>query len=412
MKPSDIENYFSRPLMLPILIGASLLFIVLFFVSVTTPKELPPLPPAPAKVTLFSPTGGVTELGKAFEKVIEEFRAKDRLAPGMGVAIVKNGKIDLLKGYGLCEAGGSDTVDIHTVFRLASLSKGFTALLAAKLVEEGKFDFDDKVTDYLPHVKLSNLEYTNQLTIRHLLSHTTGLPRHTFGNLIEAEVPFEQMVQQLRTVPLTGPPGRLFAYQNVSFSLVGDICETVTGKSYSELLDEYIFRPFEMNNSSSTFSGIVMNPNVAEPHGYTSKKTIKMDPEYFAVAPAAGVNASITDMSKYMMALLGHEPGLISQEALTEMFTPNIPLNQDNRYSITWKKLRKAEYGLGWRVFDYDGTEILHHSGFVNGYRAEIALCPELDLGISVLTNSFNDFSNRCIPKFFDLVMEQKEEQQ
>lgn len=408
MNSIDIENYFSKPWVMPTLIGSSILFIFFFLISLNLPKEKPSLPPAPAKVTTFSPTGGVTELGRAFEKVIEEFRVKDRLAPGMGVAIVKNGKIDLLKGYGVCEVGKSDSVDIHTVFRLASLSKGFTALLVAKMAEEGLLDFDDPVVDYLPKLQLSNPAYTQQLTIRHLLSHTTGLPRHTFGNLIEAEVPYQQMVNQLRTVPLTGPPGRLFAYQNVSFALLGDICEKVGKKKFSVLLDEYIFKPFGMHNSSSTHRAIMINPNVAEPHSYSSKKPIEMDPEYYAVSPSAGVNASITDMAKYMLALLRHHPELISNDVLDEMYKPNIQLNQDNRYSITWKKLRRAEYGLGWRVFDYDGITILHHSGFVNGYRAEIALCPDLDLGITVLTNSFNEFSNRCIPKFFDLVLEKE----
>lgn len=407
------ETLLNKPLTLPILIGAGFFFIIIFFVSVTPADSKPAttISAIPSKVRMFSPIGEVTPLGRSFESVIKEFEDKDRLAPGMGVAIVKDGKIDLLKGYGVCEAGKNDSVDIHTVFRLASLSKGFAALLATILVEKGEFDFDDPVVRYLPNFRLSDSAFTQQLTIRHILSHTTGLPRHTFGNLIEAEVPYQRMKYRLREVPLTHAPGKLFAYQNVSFSLIGDICEKTTGSTYADLLDEYIFRPLEMDNSSSDFASIVLNPNVAEPHSYSSKSPMKMDPEYYAVLPSAGVNASILDMSKYMLALLGHNPSQVGQELLDEMFRPLIKLPQDSRYIITWKKLRKAEYGMGWRVFDYDGTLVFHHSGFVNGYRAEIALVPEEDLGITVLTNSYNEFSNRCIPKFLDLVLQQKEKE-
>ena len=163
---------------------------------------------------------------------------KKQEAPGAAIAIVVNGRIVLLKGYGVTKTGGTDFINTHTVFRIASLSKNFAAVLTGLLVEDGLLGWDDKVTTYLPGVLLAKNSNTQNLTIRAILSHTSGLIPHAYDNLIEAEVPFEKIVKELKKVPVICPVGKCYAYQNVVYSLIGQIIESATKHKYEELLTE------------------------------------------------------------------------------------------------------------------------------------------------------------------------------
>ena len=145
----------------------------------------------------------------------EQFQLKN--APtGMAAAIVKDGKILMKKGFGWKEAGGKDSIDEHTVFRIASLSKGFAAVLASQIVMEKKLNWTSKVKDYIPNFQLNNDSATQVLNMKHLLSQSTGLPRHTYGNLIEAGQSMEEMIPRLKEVPLVAAPGQVMSYQNLA----------------------------------------------------------------------------------------------------------------------------------------------------------------------------------------------------
>ena len=328
--------------------------------------------------------------------------------PGAAVAIVKNSGIKWLRGYGVKEAGTQDSVDINTVFRIGSVSKGFAAVITGMLIHENKLNWDDRVKTHLSNFSLRDTVNTNELTVRHIMSHTSGFPKHTFTNLLDQGVPYEEIIGLLGGVPAISLPGEVYSYQNVVFSLIGDILQNLTGKCYNSLIVEKIFEPLEMYDSSIDYFNLVKNSNLARPHfktgnDYKSKKNSK---RYFSVSPASGINMSISDMSKWLMALLGNNPDVISPDILDEIFKPHINTYIKYKYRKYWKDLGDLHYGLGWRIFNYRGNKIIYHGGYINGYRAEVALYPEEGIGIAVLMNSSSKLANMCIPQFFDIYFE------
>ncbi len=333
---------------------------------------------------------------------------KENNCPGAAVAIVKDSGIKWLKGYGVKEAGTQDSVDINTVFRIGSVSKGFAAVITGMLIHKNILTWDDKVKAHFPNFSLKDSVNTNELTIRHLMSHTTGLPKHTYTNLLDQDVPYEEIIELLDDVPAISPPGEVYSYQNVLFSLIGNILQNLTGKCYNSLIVEEIFEPLDMYDSSIDYFNLVKSSNLAKPH-YKIDNTYKFQKnsdKYFSVSPASGINMSISDMSKWLTALLGNNPDVISPDILNEIFKPHIRTYIKYKYLKYWKDLGDLYYGLGWRIFNYRGNEIIYHGGYINGYRAEVALCPKEGIGIAVLMNSSSKLTNMCIPQFFDIYFE------
>jgi beta-lactamase class C len=127
---------------------------------------------------------------------------------------------------------------------------------------------------------------------------------------------------------------------------------------------------------------------------------------YYNVLPAAGVNASISDMAQWLLALLGNKPEQLSDTVLTAITTPVIYTPLKWRYTRYWKPFRERYYSLGWRIYNYQGRQIMYHGGYIRGYRAEIAFCPSEDLGIAFMQNSPNSLASRVVPTFMDLFLE------
>lgn len=334
---------------------------------------------------------------------LKEFKKSG--CPGAAVTIVRDNGTKWLRGYGVKKSGTEDSVDVNTVFRLGSVSKGFAAVLTGILVQEGILCWDDKVIQYLPEFALNDTVNTNNMTIRHILSHTTGLPKHAFTNLLDRNVPYNEIVNMLEEVPAISPPGEVYSYQNVAYSLIADILQKATGKCYNSLMVEKLFYPLEMNDASIDFYSLVKCSNSAKPHlrGKGNYRTRKIRNKYYSTSPASGVNTSISDLSKYLGALLNNSPEVIGEDVLDEIYKPHIQTHIKRRYNCNWKGLEDIYYGLGWRVFYFKGNEIIYHGGYVTGYRAEIAVCPKEGIAVAVLMNSSSKLANKCIPAFFDM---------
>lgn len=311
--------------------------------------------------------------------------------------------------YGTRRIGTSDSVDRHTVFRLASVSKGFAGVLACKLHHQGRLGLDDRVIDYLPGFRLKDSVNTHDMTIRHLLNHTSGLVPHAYDNLAEAGQDISEILPRLVEVDISAPPGQLYGYQNVLFSLFDTIALIGTKQDYAALMAGNIFQPLGMNDASTGFRKLVWNPNVAFPH--IKRKggfhPLPLHAGYYNLLPAAGVNASIADMGNWLKALLGNFPNAIPPQVLQLISSPEIVTPLKNAYTRHWDPIDGRHYSFGWRVFDYKGRRILYHGGYVRGYRAEVAFCPELDTGIAFLQNSPNGVASRCVPTFFNLFFEE-----
>ncbi|MBN2610535.1 MAG: beta-lactamase family protein [Bacteroidales bacterium] len=344
-------------------------------------------------------------LAFSYDTFITQSLAQENI-PGLAVVIVKDNQVVFMKPYGVKEFGTTDSVDINTVFRLGSVSKGFASVLTGILVDEKKLSWDDKVIKYLPDFSLKDTSHTNKLTIRNILSQTTGLPTHTFTDMLDYNVPFEEIKPLLVNVNPIAPPGKLYSYQNVTYSLIADIVKSATGQDYNTLVEHKIFIPLYMQHASLDYESMASDSNVAMPHVYAGNhtwKTLALNNRYYSVPPASGVNASISDMARWLLALNGNYPEFIPKESLGEIYTPQIYTPIKRKYRNSWKDLEKLYYGLGWRVFEINGNRIIYHGGYVKGYRAEIAFNYEEKTGIAVLFNSNCRLSNVCIPKFWEL---------
>lgn len=328
--------------------------------------------------------------------------------PGLAYAIVKNGEVISVRTHGVQEKGKEGLIDEHTVFRLASISKGFAATIAGLLVDQGYIDWDDNVTTYLPKFKLRSSAQTDALTIRHTLSHTTGLKEYSGVSLINKNLSCARILRGLKSAKIEAKPAKVFAYQNAIFSTISEIGKSTTDLSYGSLLDSLIFNPLEMTDASSSYKSIMANENRAIPHVFSKRRgwnSVKIRKKWYNVGPAAGVNASISDMAIWLQAMLGHHPNVVSKSVLNEIFKRHIPINEDSKYYETWAPgLSDAYYGLGWRIFNYKKHKIVYHGGFVRGYRPEMGFCPKEDIGIVFLTNaSKNELSTICVHAFFEM---------
>ena len=327
---------------------------------------------------------------------------------GAAFTIVHGGEVVFTGTYGVREKGSLKEVDEHTLFRMASVSKGFAGVLASMLEQDGAFSLNDKVVEHYPGFLLKDSVSTAKLSIRNLLSHTSGLVPYAFDNLVEADQDLTTIIERLDEVDISAPPGELYGYQNVMFSMLDPIVRNATGIPYKALLQDKIFNPLGMTDASAGPVCMDRNPNLAYPHVRTKNGYVALQPHegYYNVLPAAGVNASISDMSKWLIALLGYNPEWMSDTILSNISTPVIYTPLKWQYTRYWKPFRERYYSLGWRIYTYQGRQIVYHGGYIRGYRAEIAFCPSEDVGIAFMQNSPNNLASRCVPTFMDLFLE------
>lgn len=342
-----------------------------------------------------------------FEAIASALVANGRI-PGLAMAIVKDGKILSARGYGITDVNQPQPVDAHTVFRLASLSKSFAATMTGILVNDGVLRWDSHLTDYVPSFQLATPDATRQVTVADILSHRTGLTRNAFDRDLEGNADYHSLTQRMANAPMACAPGQCYAYQNVAFSLIGDIVFATTGKFYSESVASRIFKPLGMHDASYGLEGIEASASWAKPHvrGRGGWVSLMPKPNYYRVAPAAGVNASISDMAQWLIAHSGHRPDVLPAPLLATLHAPLIDTPSEIRGS-SWRRgrLTSASYALGWRDYNYAGHNVIFHGGAVQGYRGMMALLPEQDMGVVILWNSESPLPSGLMPTILDAAL-------
>ena len=326
---------------------------------------------------------------------------------GAAVAIVKDSQVILLKGYGLRKHNTTDSIDDKTVFRIGSLSKGFTGVLAGIMVHQNKLQWTDKVVKWIPDFSLRDRPQGKRIELRHLLSHTTGLPYHAYTNLVEDGYDLEAIVRNyFPKSPVCGKEGEFYAYQNAAFALSGRMMESSCGQTFQDLLTQKIFIPAQMPNASCSYAAIESNPNKAYPHQWSGYNWVHepISPAYYNVAEAGGVNASITDMAHWLKVVLGQRPDIITNEVLDTVFFPVVKTGNERRILGHWFGRNEASYAMGWRILENQTDSIIYHSGYVNGYRSEIALDRKKGIGICILFNGQTGLCGNCVQDFFAMV--------
>jgi beta-lactamase class C len=341
---------------------------------------------------------------REFEAMAQELVANQRV-PGMAMAIVQDGRIVSARGYGIIDVRNAEPVDAHTVFRLASLSKAFAGTLTGMLVNDGALRWDSRVSDYMPALQFSNPDAARQLTVAEVVSQRVGLTRNTYDRDLEHGVDYNSLVQKLAYAPMACAPGQCYSYQNIAFSLIGDVVFGATGQFYSEAVSRRIFKPLGMNDASYGLEGIEASPRWAHPHVRAGGGWMSLMPNanYYHVAPAAGVNASISDMAQWLLAQGGHRPDVIPAPLLATLHAPLIATPSE-MHGSSWRRerLTAAGYAIGWRIYDYAGHRLIFHGGAVQGYRSLIALLPERDLGVVILWNSESGLPSGLLPTIVD----------
>ena len=373
--------------------------------AVVPALDAAPLPARSAKATrpLLSPRDQAA-LAKTLERlgqrVVDEAKVN-----GLAIVVVQDDTVLLERGYGWTDSTSKQPIGTDTVFRLASLSKAFAGTLAAMLVEEGALRWDTRLVDHLPAFKLKNLASAQSVTVKEILSHQVGLPHNTHDRLLEADEPYPLLVAKLESVPTICDAGQCYSYQNIAFSLIGDMVFAATGDFYSHQVEKRIFHPLGMYNATYGRDALEASASWARPHVRSNGRWIPVRPKetYYRIPPAAGVNASIHDLGLWLRAQLGQRPDVISPDVLASIQAPLVSTPGETRGS-PWRRERLSDphYGLGWRVMDYAGTPLVFHAGAVQGYRGIIGLLPEHGFGIAMVWNCESGVPTGLFPTALD----------
>ncbi len=331
--------------------------------------------------------------------------------PGMAVAVVMEGELVYAKGFGERKLGSGEAVDERTVFGMASLTKAMTTAAIAMLVDEGKMAWDDRVRDHLPWFTLSDPWVSEHITVRDLLSHRVGIGRLTGNRLrfMPGRDP-ETIMDFVRHMPFEQTFRAGYVYSNIMYMVAGQIIEAVSGSSWDDFMSERLFLPLQMTTASTSINQLDNLDNAAWPHQEIFGEVVVIPRRNFDnVGPAASVNASVTDMARWMLLHLG-EPGtyngqqLISKENILETHQPHqvFPIDDPLRDPLTG-------YGLGWGLREYKGYRVSQHSGATDGMTSFLLLMPEKDLGIIVASNLYCSFRPAVIYTILDAILETEE---
>ncbi len=324
---------------------------------------------------------------------------------GLAVAVVKSGKVAMVKTYGVREAGGKDRITPDTVFRLASLSKGFAGTMAAIEEKSGKLDLNTKVASIVPQFQLRKPADTAAVTLEDILTHRTGLPPYAFDNMLEAGTAPLDILSKYKTVRPTCAPGDCFTYQNTAFNMISTAIEKVSGNSYAKEVQTFILDPLGMTRTSFGRQALTSSGNWARPHRRNGIVWVPTDVKepYYRVPAAGGMNSSINDMSHWLIAQMGERPEVLSPTVLIEVHRPRVDTpTETSRQRSLKTPVKKTEYGLGWRTFNYAGHTLITHSGGVEGYFAQIAWLPENHDGIVILANTRGTRAGKILPTWLD----------
>ncbi|MEX0644795.1 MAG: serine hydrolase domain-containing protein [Parvularculaceae bacterium] len=394
------------------LLSSLLLSAVLMSISPRLAAEAPAAGGPTMLSASLSPDAADERRLDRFAALLDEAAEKDDFV-GFAVAVVERGEIKLLRTYGVREAGGAAPVTPDTVFRIASLSKGFAASLAGLAIAEGKISKATPVAPFEPQLALPG-GAQSALTVEHILSHRVGLPPNAYDNLLEAGVPVEDILPKFRAVKPICKIGQCYAYQNITFSMIGDILAAEYDTAFADLVRTRLFEPLGMATASVGRQGLEASLDWARPNkrkripgvdgAFTPWRVVEVDDAYYRTAAAGGVNASITDMARWLIAQMGGAPDVLPQSVLDDIHAPVIKTpSETRRWASLAARVTDTQYGLGWRIYDYAGHQVINHSGGVEGYGAQIAWLPERDIGIVILSNTRAKRVYRILPAFLDL---------
>jgi CubicO group peptidase (beta-lactamase class C family) len=345
---------------------------------------------------------------RGFDAWIEDEMVRWQI-PGLAIAVVKDDSVVWARGFGVRRLGEAGRVDEHTLFGVASTTKAMTVAALGMLVDEGRLHWDDPVIRHMPGFQLADPWVTRAVTVRDLLTHQVGVGRIT-GNRLRyvSNRTRHELIYRMRFHEFEAPFRSRYVYSNAMYTVAGELIPAITGMSWDEFLRTRIFTPLGMQRSNTSVAQTGADGNAASPHQEFDGVVRPIPMRSWEVAaPSAAVNTSVREMAQWMRLQLG-EPGvyrgnrLLSAEVTREMTTPQVALGGN---ALTGAP--PSAYGLGWNLSQFEGRWVVQHSGASDGMNTNLVLMPSENLGVVVMTNTFNSFmvavTNRVLDAFLGL---------
>ncbi|MEZ4799820.1 MAG: serine hydrolase [Flavobacteriales bacterium] len=354
----------------------------------------------------------IAKLDATFQQAITDFNV-----PGMAIAIVKDGKVILAKGYGVKDVRTKEPVTENTSFAIASNSKAFTAAALATLVDEGKISWNDKVKTYLPYFELYSPYVSEEMAIRDLLCHRSGLATFS-GDLIwyGSNHSREEVIKRAKYLEPVYGFREDYGYSNIMFLAAGEIIPVVTGKSWDEYIQEKFFAPLEMTNANTSITQFKPGQDIATPHNEKDGVNIAIDyVNWDNIAPAGSINASVANLSQWIQLQLG-KGTLNGNKFWSEKRSYEMWENYTPKSVSAWQRKNMPTrhfngYGLGWELMEYGGQKIVSHGGGYDGMISKTVLIPEKNIGFVILTNNINSLPSALSFSILDAFLDVKDTQ-
>ena len=311
--------------------------------------------------------------------------------PGVAVLVVKDGQVVVQKGYGYLENGKPEKVDENTLFMIASNTKAFTGTAMAMLEQEGKCSLDDRVQKYLLGFKMKDPWVAEHITLTDVMSHRIGM--ETFqGDFMywESDLSSDEVIEKFGMLTPMYDFRSKWGYCNAGFLIAGKCLEQITGTTWDQFIKDRIINPLEMNRTLVLTADAADASNIASAHTLVAGELVIIPRcQVDNIAPAASISSSVSDMSHWVIAQLdsGKYNGkqVIPWQAIRKAQYPRSIIRLARHpFNITHYSL----YGLGWELRDYEGREIVSHTGGVDGFVTSVTLLPEEKFGVVVLTNT------------------------
>ena len=360
-------------------IGKLSFILTIIFAGVNASAQTAGAPPAGAAKQVAARLDGLDDFVAS--------RMKEWNVPGLAIAIVKDGEVIYLKGYGLRNVRENLPVTPETLFAIGSITKSFTSLAFNILADDGKVDLDKPVRTYLPEFKLFDQVATERAVPRDLLSHRTGLPRHDLiwysSNFSRAD-----LVDRLAYAEPNKDFRSTWQYNNLTIATIGYLEGKVSGLGWEGLVKQRILDPLGMTHTNFSDTDTLKTADFAKPYE-TRKETVVEVPFHLIdpIGPAGSINSSVQDMSRYLTFQLGKgkvgEKQIVSEARLLDMHAPQMVIGALEKYA----ELGAASYGQCWVVTAYRGHKLVWHNGGIDGFYALLSLLPNDNMGLVVLTN-------------------------
>jgi CubicO group peptidase (beta-lactamase class C family) len=319
---------------------------------------------------------------------------KDWKVPGVAVAIVKDGTVVHRKGFGVRDIRTGEPVTPDTIFDIGSCTKAFTAAAVAMLVDEGKMQWDGKVQTYIPFFHLYDPLADENVTMRDLLTHRTGVPGTDLLWYIHPQASRQELIRRLAYVKPTAGFRAKFQYQNLMYVAAGYAVGQVTHSTWDDFVQTRIFEPLGMDESDTSAEAAQKNANHATPHEQNPDGSVKAIAWHNIdnAGPAGSISSSARDMAKWIVFQLGDgtDQGkrLISSQNMREMHIPQMVTQPEGEIpTVFFPDSQQLSYGLGWFVQDYRGHQLVLHAGDIDGFATMVVLIPEIHTGYFVVIN-------------------------